>query len=187
MYRESRWSPEFVTGLRRTTRASPSISSRKSQFESGRIPNPDRIYFDLKDTRLSSVLKGKAFDVDDGFLKKIRSCAIRSRHDPRGARSWRRCRRVLGLPAAEPVSPGYRYPRQEPAKLIARTQQPQIAVDTAPSTKPAEPAIVEKPKVTPPAPSTVAKAQPTQPKPATTKLPEKNVAPKTSPRPIEQK
>ncbi len=35
------------------------------QYESGRIPNPDRIYFDLKDTRLSSVLKGKAFDVDD--------------------------------------------------------------------------------------------------------------------------
>ncbi len=42
------------------------------QYDSGRIPNPDRIYFDLKDTRLSSVLKGKIFDVDDGFLKKIR-------------------------------------------------------------------------------------------------------------------
>jgi N-acetylmuramoyl-L-alanine amidase len=42
------------------------------QFESGRIPSPDRIYFDLKATRLSSVLKGKSFDVDDGYLKQIR-------------------------------------------------------------------------------------------------------------------
>jgi N-acetylmuramoyl-L-alanine amidase len=42
------------------------------KYDSGRIPNPDRIYFDLKDTKLSSVLKGKSFDVDDGYLKKIR-------------------------------------------------------------------------------------------------------------------
>ncbi|HET9695371.1 MAG TPA: N-acetylmuramoyl-L-alanine amidase, partial [Terriglobales bacterium] len=42
------------------------------QWDSGRIPSPDRIYFDLKGTRLSSVLKGKSFDVDDGFLKQIR-------------------------------------------------------------------------------------------------------------------
>jgi N-acetylmuramoyl-L-alanine amidase len=42
------------------------------QYDSGRIPSPDRIYFDLKGTRLSSVLKGKSFDVDDGFLKQIR-------------------------------------------------------------------------------------------------------------------
>jgi N-acetylmuramoyl-L-alanine amidase len=42
------------------------------KYDSGRIPNPDRIYFDLKDTRLSGELKGKSFDVDDGYLKKIR-------------------------------------------------------------------------------------------------------------------
>jgi N-acetylmuramoyl-L-alanine amidase len=41
-------------------------------YDSGRISNPDRIYFDLKDTRLSSVLKGKIFEVDDGYLRKIR-------------------------------------------------------------------------------------------------------------------
>jgi N-acetylmuramoyl-L-alanine amidase len=41
-------------------------------YDSGRIANPDRIYFDLKDTRLSSVLKGKVFEVEDGYLKKIR-------------------------------------------------------------------------------------------------------------------
>ena len=42
------------------------------KYDSGRIPSPDRIYFDLKDTRLSATLKGKSFDVDDGYLKKIR-------------------------------------------------------------------------------------------------------------------
>jgi len=42
------------------------------KYEGWRIPNPDRIYFDLQDTRLASTLVGKSFDVEDGFLKKIR-------------------------------------------------------------------------------------------------------------------
>jgi N-acetylmuramoyl-L-alanine amidase len=42
------------------------------KFGSQRISHPDRIFFDLRDTRLSSTLVGKTFDVDDGFLKKIR-------------------------------------------------------------------------------------------------------------------
>jgi N-acetylmuramoyl-L-alanine amidase len=42
------------------------------KFDSQRIDNPDRIFFDLKDTKLASTLVGKTFDVDDGFLKKIR-------------------------------------------------------------------------------------------------------------------
>ena len=42
------------------------------QFESQRIAHPDRIFFDLADTKLASTLVGKTFDVDDGFLKKIR-------------------------------------------------------------------------------------------------------------------
>jgi len=42
------------------------------KFGSQRISNPDRIFFDLRDTRLASTLVGKSFDVDDGFLKKIR-------------------------------------------------------------------------------------------------------------------
>jgi len=42
------------------------------KFGSQRISNPDRIYFDLRDTKLASTLVGKTFDVDDGFLKKIR-------------------------------------------------------------------------------------------------------------------
>jgi N-acetylmuramoyl-L-alanine amidase len=42
------------------------------KFGSKRISNPDRIFFDLRDTKLASTLVGKTFDVDDGFLKKIR-------------------------------------------------------------------------------------------------------------------
>ena len=42
------------------------------KFASQRIDHPDRIFFDLYDTKLASTLVGKTFDVDDGFLKKIR-------------------------------------------------------------------------------------------------------------------
>jgi N-acetylmuramoyl-L-alanine amidase len=42
------------------------------KFKSMRISHPDRIFFDLPDTKLASTLVGKSFDVDDGFLKKIR-------------------------------------------------------------------------------------------------------------------
>ncbi len=36
------------------------------------MPNPDRIFFDLPNTKLTSTLIGKSFEVQDGFLKKIR-------------------------------------------------------------------------------------------------------------------
>ena len=42
------------------------------KFGSQRIAHPDRIFFDLRGTKLASTLVGKTFDVDDGFLKKIR-------------------------------------------------------------------------------------------------------------------
>jgi N-acetylmuramoyl-L-alanine amidase len=45
---------------------------REVKFSSSRIVGPERIFFDLRDTKLASTLVGKTFDVDDGFLKKIR-------------------------------------------------------------------------------------------------------------------
>jgi N-acetylmuramoyl-L-alanine amidase len=42
------------------------------RFGAQRLSKPDRIFFDLYDTKLASTLVGKSFDVDDGFLKKIR-------------------------------------------------------------------------------------------------------------------
>ena len=43
-------------------------------YEAARVPNPDRIYFDLHGTRLAQQLVGKSFTVtDDGFLKRVRA------------------------------------------------------------------------------------------------------------------
>jgi N-acetylmuramoyl-L-alanine amidase len=42
------------------------------EFESQRIDNPDRIFFDLKNAFLASSLKGKSFDVEDGLVKRVR-------------------------------------------------------------------------------------------------------------------
>jgi N-acetylmuramoyl-L-alanine amidase len=43
-------------------------------FEAARVPNPDRIYFDLHGAKLTPELAGKSFAVtDDGFLKRIRA------------------------------------------------------------------------------------------------------------------
>lgn len=41
-------------------------------YESQRIDNPDRVFFDLLNTRPGHGLDNKTFDVDDGFLRKIR-------------------------------------------------------------------------------------------------------------------
>jgi N-acetylmuramoyl-L-alanine amidase len=65
-----------VTGIRHWstpdyTRVAIDLES-KIKYGSERISHPDRIFFDLRDTRLASTLVGKSFDVDDGFLKKIR-------------------------------------------------------------------------------------------------------------------
>jgi len=65
-----------VTGIRHWstpdyTRVAIDLES-EVKFGSQRIANPDRIFFDLRDTKLASTLVGKSFDVDDGFLKKIR-------------------------------------------------------------------------------------------------------------------
>ncbi|HUS20063.1 MAG TPA: N-acetylmuramoyl-L-alanine amidase [Terriglobales bacterium] len=42
------------------------------KYEAGRVPSPDRIFFDLHNTKLASELVGKSFEVGDGFLRKIR-------------------------------------------------------------------------------------------------------------------
>jgi N-acetylmuramoyl-L-alanine amidase len=42
------------------------------KFESQRMEHPNRIVFDLLSTRLASTLSGKTFEVDDGYLQKIR-------------------------------------------------------------------------------------------------------------------
>ncbi|HZU29470.1 MAG TPA: N-acetylmuramoyl-L-alanine amidase, partial [Candidatus Angelobacter sp.] len=42
------------------------------KYQAGRVPHPDRIFFDLYGTKLASDLVGKSFEVESGFLHKIR-------------------------------------------------------------------------------------------------------------------
>jgi N-acetylmuramoyl-L-alanine amidase len=66
----------LVTGIRQWstpdyTRVAIDLE-KQVKYQAGRVPEPDRIFFDLYDTRLAPELVGKSFDVDDGFLHKIR-------------------------------------------------------------------------------------------------------------------
>ena len=68
----------MVTGIRhwstaRYTRVAIDLGD-EVEYEAARVPNPDRIYFDLHGSRLTADLLNKTFAVtDDGFLKKIRA------------------------------------------------------------------------------------------------------------------
>jgi N-acetylmuramoyl-L-alanine amidase/GAF domain-containing protein len=42
------------------------------QYEAHRLPNPERIYFDLHDTTLASALLNKIIAVNDGLLRRVR-------------------------------------------------------------------------------------------------------------------
>lgn len=73
---ESKPNRPLVTGIRHWstpdyTRVAIDLEA-EVKYEAGRVPDPDRIFFDLQDTKLASTLVGKTFDVSDGFLKKIR-------------------------------------------------------------------------------------------------------------------
>ena len=68
--------PTYVTSIRHWsnpdyTRIAIALGG-DIKFDSQRIENPERIFFDLLDTNLTPSLLGKTLDVDDGLLKKIR-------------------------------------------------------------------------------------------------------------------
>ena len=68
---------ELVTGIRHwsspdSIRVAIDVDG-PVEYQAGRVSNPDRIFFDLSNTKLASTLVGKSFDVEDGFLKKIRA------------------------------------------------------------------------------------------------------------------
>ena len=47
------------------------------KFNTSRLSNPDRLVFDLSNTRLGSTLAGKTFPVEDGFLRQLRIAQYR--------------------------------------------------------------------------------------------------------------
>lgn len=64
-----------VTGVRHWSSADSSTVvldlEDQVQYEPGHLTNPDRFYFDLRDTQLAAELKGKSFD-GDALLNRIR-------------------------------------------------------------------------------------------------------------------
>jgi N-acetylmuramoyl-L-alanine amidase len=75
--------PVLITGIRHWstpiyTRVAIDLSS-EVKYEAARVPNPDRIYFDLHGAKLAPEMVGKSFDVaDDGFLKRVRAAQYSS-------------------------------------------------------------------------------------------------------------
>jgi N-acetylmuramoyl-L-alanine amidase len=67
-----------ITGMRHwsnptSTRIAIDLGG-KVEYEAARVPNPDRIFFDLHGARLAPGLNGHQVEVvDDGFLKRIRA------------------------------------------------------------------------------------------------------------------
>jgi len=65
-----------VTGIRHWSSADTSTVvldlEDQVQYEAHRLASPDRIYFDLRDTQLAPELTGKAIDVGDSLLNRIR-------------------------------------------------------------------------------------------------------------------
>ena len=65
-----------VTGIRHWSSADTSTVvldlEDQVQYEPGHLTNPDRVYFDLRDTQLVAELQGKSIDVGDTLLSRIR-------------------------------------------------------------------------------------------------------------------
>ena len=66
----------LVTGIRHWstpdyTRVAIDLE-QEVKYEAGRVPSPDRIFFDLHDVKLASTLAGKTFEVSDSFLHRVR-------------------------------------------------------------------------------------------------------------------
>jgi N-acetylmuramoyl-L-alanine amidase len=68
----------MITGMRHwsnptSTRIAIDLGG-KVEYEAARVPNPDRIFFDLHGARLAASLNGHQVEVvDDGYLKRIRA------------------------------------------------------------------------------------------------------------------
>lgn len=65
-----------ITGVRHWSSADSSTVvldlEDQVQYEAHRLANPERIYFDLHDTRLAPELEGKTIDIGDGWLARVR-------------------------------------------------------------------------------------------------------------------
>ena len=73
----------MITGMRHwsnptSTRIAIDLGG-KVEYEAARVPDPDRIFFDLHGARLASGLNGHQVEVvDDGYLKRIRAAQFKA-------------------------------------------------------------------------------------------------------------
>jgi N-acetylmuramoyl-L-alanine amidase len=73
----------MITGMRHwsnptSTRIAIDLGG-KVEYEAARVPDPDRIFFDLHGARLASNLNGHQVEViDDGYLKRIRAAQFKA-------------------------------------------------------------------------------------------------------------
>lgn len=122
------------------------------KYEAGRVPSPDRIFFDLHDTKLASELVGKSFDVGDGFLRKIRIAQY----------SLGMTRVVLEV---DDVAEYSAFLLPNPYRLIidihGKAQNKTLLAKNNAPANPSEPAKTS--SVEPPKPTTEVKAAPTPP------------------------
>ena len=136
----------LVTGIRHWstpnyTRVAIDLE-QEVKYEVGRVPNPDRIFFDLHDTKLASTLVGKTFDVSDGFLRRVRVAQFQ-----KGM-----VRVVLEV---DDVSDYSAFLLPNPYRLIIdihgrnNTQATQVAANQAPAAKPESAPKSEAPKPEP--------------------------------------
>ncbi len=123
------------------------------KYQSARIANPDRIYFDIYTAKLSSPLAGKTLEVEGGFLR-----AIRVAQNQTGV-----VRVVLDVDKVKDYST---FLLSDPYRLVVDVRGEPVSVAKAGATPPApKPAIAEAsaPKETPATKPEKAEAASTEP------------------------
>jgi len=91
---------------------------RNVKFESQRIENPARVFFDLANAKLDRFQIGKIFNVDDGFLKQIRIAQYKA--DCARSSSTSTAWRLRQLLLVESGPADHRYPRQAGGRYSGR-------------------------------------------------------------------
>ncbi|MBX6359898.1 MAG: N-acetylmuramoyl-L-alanine amidase [Acidobacterium ailaaui] len=130
------------------------------QYEASRVPDPDRIFFDLHGARLAPELVGKSVEVtDDGFLKRVRAAQFsndvtRIVLDVSDVSEysafllpnpWRLIIDVHGkkpgtAPLAASAQPAQNSPSGQPSRPEEHPPAPQIAAQKKPLPSPSQPA-----------------------------------------------
>jgi N-acetylmuramoyl-L-alanine amidase len=151
--------PILVTGIRHWstpdyTRIAVDLGGDVT-YSSDRIDSPQRIYFDLHNSHLTSTLVGKTFEVEDGFLHKIRIAQFQERETRLVLEVDHECEYSAFL-LPNPTRLIVDIRSKKPAQAVASTENRVPSAETARTNKSPEP----KTKQNAPAETTVATVKP---------------------------